>query len=115
LIGESRRVRRHYEGVSMSCVLECDLSYLMCDIWSGITDVAVHLAHDADVFVAVEEGVFLIALAWSAAAMGGLVRLETGIGEDDDEAFAVLVGGGDGDVLLSNELGELGRGQRLGS
>jgi len=99
----------------MCCVLECDLSYLMCDIGSGITDIAVHLAHDADVFVAVEEGVFLIALARSTTAMGGLVRLETGIGEDDDEALAVLVGGGDGDVLFGNELREFGRGQRLGS
>lgn len=99
----------------MCCVLECDLFYLMSDIGSGITNVAVHLAHDADVFIAVEEGVFLVALAWSATAVGGLVRLETGIGEDDDEALAVLVGGGDGDVLLSNELGQLGRGQRLGS
>lgn len=54
-------------------------------------------------------------MARSATAVGGLVCLETGIGEDDDEAFAVLVGGGDGYMLLSNELGELGRGQRLGS
>lgn len=38
----------------MCCVLECDLSYLMCDIGSSITYVAVHLPHDPDVLVAVE-------------------------------------------------------------
>jgi len=28
--------------------------YLMCDVWSGITNIAVHLPHDANVLVAVE-------------------------------------------------------------
>lgn len=87
----------------------------MSDIRSGITDIAVHLAHDTNVLVAVEERVFLVALARSATSVRGLVRLETGIGEDDDETFAAFVAGGNGDMLLSDELRKLGRGERLGS
>jgi hypothetical protein len=99
----------------MCCILDCRLSYLMSDIGSRIADIAVHLAHDTDVLVAVEERVLLVALARSAASVGALVCLETGIGEDDNEALAVFIGGGNGDMLLSDELRELGRGERLGS
>lgn len=52
----------------------------MCNIWSGITDITVHLAHDTDMFIAVEQRVLLLALtAWSIAAKGGFVGLQTGI------------------------------------
>lgn len=34
----------------------------MCDVGSCFGNVAVHLAHNADVLVAVEEGVLLLAL-----------------------------------------------------
>jgi hypothetical protein len=37
-------------------------SNLVCDVGSCFGDVTVHLAHDADVLVAVEEGVLLLAL-----------------------------------------------------
>ena len=87
----------------------------MSDIGSCITDIAVHLAHNTDVLVAVEERIFLVALAWSATSVRRLVGLETGIGEDNDEAFAAFVAGWNGDMLFSDELRELGRGERLGS
>lgn len=87
----------------------------MCDIWSGVTDIAVHLAHDTNVLVAVEEGVFLVALTWSTPTMTGLVGLKTGIGEDDDEALGVFIGFGDWHMLLGDELREGGRWERLSS
>lgn len=87
----------------------------MRDVGSRITNVAVHLAHNTDVLIAVQEGVFLIALAGSAVAVRGFVGLETRVGEHDDEAFAVLVRRGNRSMLLRNELRELWWGERLGS
>lgn len=90
----------------------------MRDVGTSIADVTVHLTHDADVLVAVEQRVFLVALqahAAAAAAARGLVRLEARIGEDDDQALCVLVAGGDGDMLLGHEPREGGRGKRLGA
>lgn len=88
-------------------------SNLVCDIWSGITDIAVHLAHHTNVLVAVEERVFLVALTWSTPSMTGLVCLKTGIGEDDDEALGVFIGLWNWHMLLGDELGEGGRWERL--
>lgn len=90
-------------------------SNLVCDIWSGIAYIAVHLAHHTNVLVAVEEGVFLVALPWSTPTMTGFIGLKTGIGENDDEALGVLVGFGDWYMLLSDELRERGRWERLSS
>lgn len=36
-------------------------AYVVGDVWSGITYVSSHLAHDADVLIAVEKCEFLIA------------------------------------------------------
>lgn len=96
---------------------------LVGDVRPGLADVAVHLAHDADVLVGVQQRVLLLAAvrgtsgssAAAAAAVRGAVGLEAGVGEDDDEALAVLVLGGDGDVLLCDELGQFGRRAGLGS
>lgn len=97
----------------------------MGDVRPGLAYVAVHFAHDADVLVGVEQRVLLLAAvrspsgssaaAAAAAAVRGAVGLEAGVGEDDDETLAVLVLGGDGDVLLSDELGQFGRRAGLGS
>jgi hypothetical protein len=38
-----------------------EYAHLMSDIWSRITDIAVRLSHDTDMFVGVEECVFLVA------------------------------------------------------
>ncbi len=52
----------------------------MCNIWSGIADITVHFAHDTDMFIAVKQRVFLLALtAWSIAAESGFVGLEAGV------------------------------------
>lgn len=90
------------------------ISYLVGDIRSGVADVSVHLPHDADVLVAVEQGVLLVAAGIAATAVDGAVGLQTGIGEDDDQTLGVLVIGGDGDMLLGDKLGEFGRRTRLG-
>jgi len=85
----------------------------MCDIWSGITDVSVHLPHDADMLVAVEESVlFVLCRAgagrrsrWTTAAH--LVRLEAGVGKHHDQALGVLVCGGNGYMLGGDQLRKL--------
>lgn len=87
----------------------------MGDVGAGITNVPVHLSHDTNVLVAVEQRVLILAVHPGAAgtAVGGLVRLETGIGQDYDESLRVFVGGGDGCVLLRNQLRQRGRRKRL--
>jgi len=91
-------------------------SNLVSDIRSCVADIAVHLAHDTNVLVTVQQRVFLLALtARSVATEAGLVGLETGIGENDDQPLRVLVGGRDGNVLLSLEAWESWRRGRLGS
>lgn len=85
---------------------------LVGDIRTRIRDVAVHLAHDSNVLVAVEQRVFVILHA-VAAAVCGFVCLETGVGEDDNQALGVLVVGSDGNMLLGDELRECGWWERL--
>ena len=84
------------------------VSNLVGDIRASVTDVSVHLPHDANVFIAVEERVLFLSLHAQAAraAMGRLVCLEAGIGEHNNESLGVLVGRWDGHVLLCNELRE---------
>jgi hypothetical protein len=69
--------------------LESQRLNLVCNIGTSITDVAIHLAQYTDVFVAVEEGVFVFAMHSGAACapMGGFVRLEARIGQDDDQSL----------------------------
>lgn len=59
----------------------------MCNVRSCVADISVHLAHDADVFVAVEQGVLGVLFAvWAVPAAGVrcLVGLQARIGQDDD-------------------------------
>ena len=81
----------------------------MCDVGSCFGDVAVHLAHDADVLVTVEERVFFLAL--DAHVTGPRVRrlvgLERCMRQNDNQALRVLVGGRDGDMLLGDQLRKL--------
>ena len=129
-MGESRRVRRHCGGLSLSRDFlhltdgpDDECGYLVRDIGSCVADVAVHLAHDADVLVAVQQRVFFISYhTWPAsscwprrAVVRRLVGLETGVGQNDNQASRVLVRRRDGDMLGSDELGERWRGKRLGS
>lgn len=74
--------------------------YLMRNVRTCITNVTVHLPHDADVFVTVEQGVFLVSRRdtrgtrscmfrrWSSSHF---VRLETGMRQDNNQALRVLV------------------------
>lgn len=90
-------------------------SDLVCDIWPGVTDVPVHLPHDANMFIAVEERIFFFALDAIAAStsMGCLVSLETCVRKHNDQSLAVLVGGSDRYVLFRNELRKRGGRERL--
>ena len=86
----------------------------MSNVRPCIANVTIHLAHDADVFVTVEQRVFFLPLAaWSAATEAGLVGLETRIREDDNQAPSVFIGRWDWDVLLCDELRERWRWERL--
>jgi hypothetical protein len=97
-------------------MLDRSSSNLVSDIWSGIADIAIHLPHDANMFVRIEETILLLSLStWSIATETGLVGLETGIGEDNDQALRVFIGGRDRNVLLSRQLREGWRWCRLGS
>lgn len=86
----------------------------MSDVGPGIADVPIHLSHDANVLVAVQQRVLLVSDgAHSAGGVRGLVRLEARIGQDHDEALGVLVIWRDGNMLLCNQLRQGRRWQRL--
>lgn len=57
----------------------------MCDVRPSIADIPVHLPHDADMLIAIEQRVLflLVDAIPGAAGMRRLVRLEAGVGEDD--------------------------------
>lgn len=78
----------------------------MGNVGSGIADVAVHLAHDPDMLVAVQQRVLFISTrhAWSGwRAMRGLVSFETSIREHDDQALGALIGRWNWDMLVCSE------------
>lgn len=54
-------------------------TYLVGDVGSGVADIAVHLPHDPDMLVAVEQGVLLVAAGTTATAVDGAVGLQAGI------------------------------------
>lgn len=86
----------------------------MGDIRTGLANVAVHLAHDTNMLVTVQQRILLIATRTAASAVGSPVSLQAGIGENDNQTLGVLVLGRDGNVLLSHKLGQLGRRAGLG-
>lgn len=91
-------------------------THLVCNVGSCFADVSAHFAHHTDVVVTVEEVVFVFAAAGgSARPVRCLVSLECRIAEDDDQSLRVLVTAGDRDMLLSDELGQIGRRERLRS
>lgn len=89
----------------------------MGNVGPRFADVPVHLAHDTNVLVTVEKGVFLFALdaQMTGAGVRGLVCFKARVRKDDNQALRVLVRRRDGDMLLGDKLGELGRRKRLGS
>lgn len=54
-MGESRRVRRHYLKVSLQWLGVVIVEDLVGYVWAGFTDISTHLAHDANMFIAVQE------------------------------------------------------------
>jgi len=96
---------------------------LVRDIRSCVAYVAVHLPHDADVLVAVQQCVFLfLDDARSARSRGsgravraGFEGLQAGVAQHDDEAARVFVLCWDGYVLRCDELRQCWRRERPGS
>ena len=84
----------------------------MGDVGTSITNVPIHLAHDTDVLITVEQRVLVLTVA-AGASVRSLVRLKTGIGQDDDQTLRVLVCGRDGSALLGNQLRQRGGRERL--
>lgn len=76
----------------------------MCYVRPCLADVSAHLPHDTDVVVAVEKVVLVLSPARApTGAVGCLVRLQRCIAEDDDQPLCILITGGYGNVLLSDE------------
>lgn len=85
----------------------------MGDVRTSFANVAVHLPHDTDMLVAVEQRVLLVATGAIATARGA-VGFQTGMGENDDQTLGLFVMGGDGHMLLGDELRQLRRRTGLG-
>lgn len=81
----------------------------MGNIRPSLTDVSVHLAHHTDMLVAVEQRVFLITVGAAAPAVRGTEGFQACMRQDDDQTLGLLIVGGDGDVLLGDQLRQLGR------
>lgn len=82
----------------------------MCDVRSRLADVSVHLAHNANVLIAVQKRVFVFSLDAHVArtCVGGFVCLETGVGQDNDQASRIPIVGSYRNMLFGNELRKLG-------
>lgn len=78
-------------------------------VWPRLADVSVHLAHNANVLIAVQQRVLFLALDAHvpSAGVGGLVRFETGVREDNDQALRVFISRDDRNMLLGHQLWQL--------
>ena len=65
----------------------------MCYVWPGVADISIHLAHDADMLVAVEERELFVPHIIDAATMGCSIRFQAGVRQDDYESLCILVVG----------------------
>lgn len=93
---------------------------LVGDVGPRIADVAVHLPHDTNVLVAVQERIFFVPVGGAhpvrrATLRGGTVGLEARIGKHNNQSPRILVRRCDGIMLLGDELGQSRGGERLGS
>ena len=79
---------------------------LMGDVWTGITNVTVHFPHHADMLVAIQKRVLLFSASPEAAvpSVRRLVSFKAGVGENDNKPLGILVGGGNWDMLLRDQL-----------
>ena len=80
---------------------------LMRDIGPCVTDISVHFTHDPDVLITVEQRIFFVPHVPSSTSVQRFVRLQTCIGQYDNQSLTVFVGDGYGCVLLSDKLGKL--------
>ena len=89
----------------------------MGNIWTSITDVPIHLAQHANMFVTVEQGVFVFAVHAGATrpSMRGFVCLKTGIGKNNNQTLRVLVVRGDWCFLFGRKPWQRWRRKRLRS
>ena len=87
----------------------------MRDVWPGITNISVHLAHDANVLIAIQQGILVVSLDRRATGIGVgcFIGLETGVGEDDNEPLGMLIARRDGNMLLGYQLRQGGRREGL--
>lgn len=88
--------------------------YLMRDIRPSVTDVPIHLSHDSNVLVAVQQRVLVIFCS-SASTARRFICFKAGIRQDDYETLRVLVVGCNGHMLFCYKLRESWRWKRLGS
>jgi hypothetical protein len=87
----------------------------MRDIWAGVTDVSIHFPHDSNMFITVEQRVFLLSGSTSSTPMSSPIRLETCIRQHDDQSLRVFVVCWNGNMLLRDKSRQFGRRERLGS
>jgi hypothetical protein len=85
---------------------------LMGDVGTRIANVPIHLTHDANVLIAVEQRILVLTVA-AGTAVRRLVGLKTGIGQDNNQTLRVLIRRGDGGALLGNQLRKRGGRKRL--
>ena len=82
-------------------------AHLMCDVWPRVTDVSVHLAHDPNMFVAVQEGVLFVSHIAHAAAIRCSICFQARVGEYHYKSLSVFIVRRYGDVLFGNQLWKL--------
>lgn len=112
----SSALRRWQARSSLLLLLLLLLPHLMSDVRPGLADVAVHLAHDPDVLIAVEQRVLLIPHpARFGPTVRGLEGFQARIRQHNNQALGVPIIGGDGHMLLGDELGKSRRRARLRS
>lgn len=86
-MGESSKVRRHYRmcqegGCKLSASgQEAEVKHpnLVRDVRTCVTYISIHFSHDANMFITVQKGVFVIAYHAIAASMGSFVGFKTGV------------------------------------
>ena len=105
-MGESSRVRRHCPQESVGEGIDTGTDGVMQDLVSYIrtsfADVATHLTHDPDMFIAVQQRILFI-FSTCTAPMSSFICLETCVGENNNKPLGVFVGGRNRDVLFGDE------------
>lgn len=85
----------------------------MSNVRSGVTDVATHLAHDANVFIAVQQRVLVLLAAGLGPAVGCAVGFQAGVGQDHNQSLGIFITGCNGHMLFGHQARQFGRGEGL--